>query len=212
MRDIEDLWRNAKWSNIIYVELGNLDAVSDSSQGVTASVALTGLHNNNGLGRGRTADEIAIGSAVGATLYLGKIVNGNKIEVFDSVGLDSCIDNPSYYRDPYVSDDSEDRSAFVLAGLSRGVDLKKTCQDPNGLDPVMVWLAKPSSEGTGESAGVAAPWTRELLFEDDGTRIRTASAAGLVGIDPKKENGEKKAWLFTTGFMSNSILAVKIPI
>jgi hypothetical protein len=214
LRDIEELWYDAKWSEIIHIKVGDLNAVPGPAKAVTASVALTGLHNNNGLSHGRTPGEIAIGSAASGRLHLGKIVNDSKIEVLDSVPLDSCIDNPSFYNDPYVTDKdgADGRSAFVLAGLARAVDLSKTSSDLDALDPVMVWLARPSDIVAAAGASKPAFWTKELLFEDDGKRVRSAAAAVLVGIDPKEEHGEKKAWLFTTGFLSKSILAVKIKI
>lgn len=209
LRDLEDMYHGAKWSKMLHVEIGNLNG-ADAEEAITVSVALTGLHNNNGLARGRTPDELAIGSAASGGLHLGRITPDNKIDVFDTVALDSCIDNPSYYVDPYASTTGTDRSGFVLGGLSKGVNLAKTSLDPHALDPVVVWLAKPAVQGATPS--VPAVWTKELLFEDDGTRVRTASAAVLVPVDPKLEKGQKKAWLFTTGFMSTSVLVAKIDL
>lgn len=206
MRQLEDMYFGATWSDTVFVEIkSGLKPTADSAESVTASTALTGLHNNNGLGKGRTEGEIAIGSAASATIHLGKIVNGTKIEIIDSVGLDSCIDNPSYYADPYPLEGT-DKSGFVVGGLSRGIDFSKTTKDPRGVDPIMVWLARPDGDVTNKPVS----WSRELLFEDDGKRIRTSSSAVLVGIDPKLENGEKKAWLFVTGFLASNVLAVKI--
>lgn len=208
MRQLEDVFHGAKWSDTVFVEIeGPLKPVADSGESVTGNVALTGLHNNNGLGQGRTAGEVAIGSAASGALHLGKVVNGSKIEVIDTVGLDSCIDNPSYYADPYPLEGT-DKSGFVLGGLSRAVDMSKTTKDPTGVDPIVVWLASPLGDVTSKPG----KWAKELLFEDDGGRLRSASSAVLVGIDPKLENGEKKAWLFATGFISKSILAVKIKL
>lgn len=208
LRQFEDIYTGAKWSDTVFVEIeGELKPTIDSSELVTANVALTGLHNNNGLGRGRTENEIAIGSAASGALHLGKIVAGNKIRIVDSIGLDTCIDNPSYYVDPYPLQGTN-KSGFVLGGVSRAVDLSKTVKDPSGIDPIMVWLARP--EGDDNVKPLA--WSTESLFEDDGNRLRTASAAVLVSIDPALEKGEKKAWLFATGFLSKGILGVKIKL
>jgi hypothetical protein len=51
-----------------------------------------------------------------------------------------------------------------------------------------------------------------LVFADDGEKMRTASAAVIVGIDPRKEGGKKKGWLFVTGFMSENMVATKIDL
>lgn len=67
----------------------------------------------------------------------------------------------------------------------------------------MVWLITPSQNTTGS-------WDKTLLWEDDGSNIRNAATALLVGIDPKEENGKKKAWLFVTGFSSENMVAVKV--
>ena len=61
-------------------------------------------------------------------------------------------------------------------------------------------------------------WEKRILFEDDGTRLRTASAAVLVAVDPVDElnkgdvPGARKAWLFATGFLAKSVIALKVEL
>jgi hypothetical protein len=61
-------------------------------------------------------------------------------------------------------------------------------------------------------------WEKRLLFAGDGSRIRSASAAVLVAIDPKSDivsdsvGSTRKAWLFVTGFLSSNIIAVKVDL
>ncbi|EKV16753.1 Serum paraoxonase/arylesterase family protein [Penicillium digitatum] len=200
MRLIEDFWRSAKWSNIIHVQIADL-ASKDAP--IEASVALTGLWNNNGLGHGRTDKEIIICSAMGGEMFLATQHESNhSISVDTSVSFNSLADNPSYYHDPYRTD-SHDASGFLVAGVSQVIRLTANSRNPDALDPIQVWHTALNSR-----TGV---WEKKLLFEDDGSRIRTASAAVLVPIEPKV-GGEKLAWLFVTGFMSESMVAVQVEL
>ncbi|KAF7553149.1 hypothetical protein G7046_g7181 [Stylonectria norvegica] len=191
-RLLEDLYWGATWSDTIHVRI--------EDEGINATVATTGLHNNNGLGRGRTEDEVLVGSAFSGTLHLGKY-EGDKIAIKETIKMDSAIDNPSFFRDPFA-DDKLDASGYVLAGLANAFQLAKTAHDPTAIDGVLLWLVKPSEKG----------WEKKLLFQDDGKRLRTASAAVLVGIDPAEEGGRRRAWAFVTGFMSKSMIAVKVDL
>ncbi|KAL4995683.1 hypothetical protein BDV10DRAFT_126119 [Aspergillus recurvatus] len=49
---------------------------------------------------------------------------------------------------------------------------------------------------------------KRVIFEDDGSNIRSASAAVLVPIEPDK-GASKEAMLFVTGFISRGIITVK---
>ncbi|KAJ5999169.1 hypothetical protein N7451_006979 [Penicillium sp. IBT 35674x] len=201
MRLIEDVYLRAKWSSIIHVQLTNLQT-SDATAGIEASVAHTGLWNNNGLGHGRTKNEVVISSAVGGELYLAdRHATNNTLSVHTTIPFTTVTDNPSYYADPYRTD-SNDASGFVVAGISQHLKLVKTAKDLNGLDPVQVWYARFQAD--------SSKWETKLLFEDDGSRIRTGSASVLVPIEP--ENGQKKAWLFVTGFLSESMVAVQVEL
>ncbi|KAJ5114629.1 hypothetical protein NUU61_000388 [Penicillium alfredii] len=202
LRLIEDVWSSAKWSSIIYVQLESL-VVPDATAGLHASVALKGLWNNNGLGHGRTDAEVVISSAMGGELYLAHVDRSDdSLSVQSTIPFDTLTDNPSYYADPYRSED-DDASGFVVAGISQPCHIPTTSKDPNATDASRVWYARPQ-------AGIEV-WEKKLLFEDDGSRIRSASAAVLVPIEPT-EDGKKRAWLFVTGFMSESMVAVQVEL
>ena len=210
MRQVEDLIGAAKWTNTVHVALETLSSAESDAQGVKASVALNGMHNNNGLGHGRTANEVLVVECTSGVLNLGRAASfPPTISIEDSVKFDSVIDNPSYFADPFAHI-GHDGSSYLLPGLGRAVDLHKAIRDTSGKEPVpsMVWSAKVISPrgGTGHS------WETKLLFEDDGSRIRSASAAVQVAIDPAEEGGLKRAWLFVSGFMSNQIIAVKVDV
>lgn len=209
MRSLEDVYSGARWTNVVHLKLDSLNK-ADPESGVTASIASAPMHNNNGLAHGRSEDEILISSCTSGVLHIGKVSTGGtgNITLVDSVEFNHIVDNPSYFSDPFATPD-DDRSGFLEAGLGRAIDLGKTKQDPLGKDPVMVSLARRTAAGR---------WETQLLFEDDGTRIRSASAAVLLAIDPAKDSqgggAEKtrKAWLFVTGFSSQSMIAVKVDL
>lgn len=203
MRHIEDVWPSAKWSSIIHVQL----PTNNKDTAIQASVALTGLWNNNGLGHGRTTNEMIISSAIGGELYIATpnpdiSISNRSLSISESIAFDTVTDNPSYYVDPYATSD-DDVSGVVIAGISRAIRLPVTAKDPDAIDPVQVWYARPSRSGAG--------WEKRLLFEDDGVRIRTASAAVLVPVEMNGD-GVKRAWLFVTGFMSEGMVAVQVEL
>lgn len=202
MRIVEDVWPGATWSNVIHATL-----TSDGS--VEANIALDHLHNPNGFGHGRTRDEILLASATGGTVRLTKLDEGGgqTLVVDDIIDLASTVDNPVWFSDPYADETTGDASGFVLGGLTRALELAKGAKSPLGREGVMVWYVTPSKEG--EESG---KWEKRLLWQDDGSNIRNAATAVLVGIDPKKENGKKKAWLFVTGFTSEATIAVKVDL
>ncbi|KAL6916209.1 hypothetical protein ACHAPO_010671 [Fusarium lateritium] len=200
LRQIEDVYYGAKWSTTIFVQVTDVTS-QDATAGLNATVALTGLHNNNGLGHGRTPDEIAIGSAASGDIHLATVKGNHSLEVFETIDFDTAVDNPSWYSDSF-SNVNGDSSGYVSAGLSKAGDLAKSVGVASGTEPVMVWLAQPKN---GE-------WEKKLLFEDDGKRLRSAATAVLIGIDPELEGGKKKGWLFVTGFYSQSAIAVKVDL
>lgn len=208
MRVLEDAFFGGKWSDTVHIQIEQLSE-PDPTLGLKATIALTGLHNNNGLGHGGSPNEIAIVSATSGDLHMAHVANGGALEVLETIHLDSGGDNPSFFRDAYATADN-DSSGYVVPGLARVIDVGKTAKDPEGIDPVMVWLVRPRQQGG--AAGQAPVWEKKLLFEDDGTRIRSASGAVLIGIDPKLEGGRKKAWLFVTGFSSANAVAVKVDL
>ncbi|QPG98865.1 hypothetical protein C2857_000230 [Epichloe festucae Fl1] len=218
LRHVETLFSGAKWSNVVYVEFADLTdgAFRDDGHGVKASVAIGGLHNSNGLGHGRTPDEVLLVSCASGRIHIGEISSpaGNggggggprTIRIRETVEFDSVVDNPSWFRDPFAQK-GRDLSGLVSAGLTRAVDLARLSEDGSGAGGVMVWMANPLGD---KSRGNKTRWQKKLLFEDDSSRIRTASAAVLVAIDPAEEKGERKAWLFVTGFLSKNMVAVKV--
>ncbi|KAE8350955.1 hypothetical protein BDV28DRAFT_138133 [Aspergillus coremiiformis] len=203
-RQVEDLIPAAKWSNVVHIQLDSLDS-GQAETGVDAKVALTGLQNNNGLGHGQLKEEILISNAIGGVMYRGRAnPETRNVSILDEVHFESSIDNPSYFIDPYHTS-SDDASGYVLAGLLRRIDLVKNRADPHGKDGVMVWYTRRNAT----KEGGIAEWETRLIFEDDGTNIRSSSTALLVPIEPKPEE-MKKAWLFVTGFVSENVIAVEV--
>ncbi|PNY23698.1 Serum paraoxonase/arylesterase 1 [Tolypocladium capitatum] len=219
MRTLEEVYSGAKWSTTIHVEFSGTGTDSDS-QGVKASLALDGLQNNNGLGHGRTPQEVLVTSSCSGVLHLGTNSKNEAsadtpgIGIIESLKCDSTIDNPSYFTDPYANS-TFDASGFVLGGLSKAADFMKNIRDPDAKDGVMVWkvtrLHKQQKQVVGDGDN-SASWSTRLLFEDDGSRIRTASCAVLVAMDPSKDDGRRRARLFVTGFLSKNIVAVKVDL
>lgn len=199
LRQVEDMWPGAKWSNLIHA------TVSEDGS-VEAEAAVEKLHGPNGLAHGRSKDEILLASAPGGHFWIADLQKeASKVVLKENILLDSTIDNPSWYSDAYADDASGDSSGFVLGGLTRAIDLAKVGSDPKGREGVMVWHVAPDKNATGQ-------WEKKLLWQDDGSKIRNAATAVLVGIDPKKEGGKKKAWLFVTGFSSENTVAVKVSL
>ncbi|KAK4235307.1 hypothetical protein C8A03DRAFT_36852 [Achaetomium macrosporum] len=205
MRTVEDMYFRAKWTEVVHIQLDSL-AAADPTSGVEAKIASPKMHNSNGLGHGRSKDEILISSCVSGILHIGRVPaeGPGNITIIDSIEFDHVADNPSYFSDPYATPD-DDRSGYLEAGLSRAIDLARTHRNPNGKDPVMVTYVKPVAGGH---------WEKRVLLEDGSITIRSASAAVLVALDPVKDGqaGGRKAWLFTTGFMSNSMIATKVDL
>lgn len=199
-RKVEDVWPGAKWSDVIHAKVSEDDSVE-------AEVAVEKLHSPNGLAHGRTKDEILIASASGGHFWIAdlKIEPQKAIVLREKIDLESTIDNPSWFSDTYADEATGDSSGFVLGGLTRAVDLPKKGHDPEGREGVMVWHVVPSKTDPGA-------WEKKLLWQDDGSKIRNAATAVLVGINPKKEGGKKKAWLFVTGFTSENTVAVKVSL
>jgi len=205
LRSIEDIFPSAKWSSTRHVQVLDLHS-SNATGGITVTTALSDLHSQNGLGHGQTPDDILLIGASTGVLYRTKktgTASNPTLTPIETIQLDSSLDNPSFFSDPYATADN-DASGYVLAGLGRAVDLVDHKLDPNATDSVLVWHVR---SGKGDQK-----WDIRLLYEDDGSTIRTASASVLIPIDPKLEKGQNKAWLFTTGFMSLNMIAVKVSL
>ncbi|WYZ43757.1 hypothetical protein EsH8_VII_000193 [Colletotrichum jinshuiense] len=201
-RVIEDVWPDASWTDTIYIHLDSLSAQAPTD-GVKAEVAFSKLRNNNGLGH-RKSDEIVIVNCANGEVHIGQLSSDRSITTVESFQVDSYVDNPSWFDDPYRSE-THDASGFVLAGLTRPIDMPQQGRDPKANIGSIVWYVKPI-------AGTSGGYEKRVVFEDDGARISSAASAVLVAIDPAKENGQKKAWLFMTGFMSRNVVAVKVDL
>lgn len=209
-RLFEDIVSAAKWSNIIHVQVDELRS-ADPESGLRATVALDKIHNANGLGHGSPDGEIVITSAMSATLFRARADETNhSISILETIPVASQIDNPSYFSDPYRTP-SDDASGYLSAGLLRAIDIPRTHTERSAKDGVLVWYLRSKSNLASVVEGPGG-WEQHVLFEDDGTNIRSASAAVLVPINPKVEQGKKKAWLFVTGFFSESMIAVKVDL
>jgi hypothetical protein len=205
LRFIEDIGFQsvAGWTDTVHVTIHSLQG-HNASASVTASVALDKLHNNNGLGHGRDSNEILIGRAAAGALVLAKPIpdsttQTSRLEILETIQLDSTIDNPSYFRDPYAKSTGRDASGFIIAGLPRAINWPAK----DGKDPVYVWHVSPLPGGG---------WEKKLIFVDDSSTIRSASTAVLVAIDPKKNAGKKQGWLFVTGPVSKNAIATRIDL
>ncbi|KAK4181534.1 hypothetical protein QBC36DRAFT_84372 [Triangularia setosa] len=204
MRMLEDVYYGAKWTDTVHMKLDSLAPIKTSHAGVTASVALSGIHNNNGLGHGRSEDEILISQAASGTLHIAQLPpkdgSNHNITILDTLEVESVVDNPSFFKDPLATGPSDDRSGFLLPGVSKAATLAETSRDPAGKDPVIVYYAKPV-------AGVKAQqWDTKVIFEDDSSSIRSASAAVLISL------GKSKARLFVTGFVSANVIALEVDL
>ncbi|MCJ1358095.1 MAG: hypothetical protein MMC33_008093 [Icmadophila ericetorum] len=204
----------AGWSDIVHVAIDPFLSAEVATDGITATIAHSGMHNPNGLGHGKNSSEIIIGRAAAGVMSLAKVdgsdPEGKRLNLTEKIQLQSTIDNPTYYTDPFASSLGalDDASGYVVAGMARAVDLAENADWPKGSDPAMVWLVQPNRNLTASKE----KWTRKLIFQDDSKTLRSASAAILIGIDPKENLGQKHAWLFVTGFFSKAIVATKISL
>ena len=205
-RTFEILWMGSM-SHITETIHVRVDIESkDGDLGVSTTVAIDGMHNNNGLGHGATEDEAIICDAAGGLLHLAKIPGSTSttpgLELVDSVHLDSTIDNPSYYRDPYPTR-SCDTSGYILAGLLRGIDYDPHFRNESYVDPSVVWHLSKSKMGT---------WRKRIIFQDDGDTLSSASTAVLLPLDPVDNGDRKEGWLWVTGPSSLATLTTKIDL
>jgi len=222
MRILEDLLEQhtAPWSNTVRIDVSSIphSAAAAADQGVNVTYALTGIHNNNGLGHGpgTRPDEILVVDASGGVLHRAqRNTDDDSIKLVEAIQLDSSLDNPSWFEDVRApsapGDAGEDKGAYYLAGLAKAAELPKYTQ-PGTVVPSLVWRVKPRKRilGTGQRVG---EWRKELVFQDDGGVLRSASAAVVVEVEPGREGGEgRQGWLFVTGFLSEAMVAVRIDL
>ncbi|PHH92695.1 hypothetical protein CDD83_5932 [Cordyceps sp. RAO-2017] len=214
MRQIEDLHFGARWTDTVHVRFlpgDGTTAAKHDADGVEASVALGNMHNNNGIGRGKGPRDVLVTSASSGVLHLGTRDGSSTgapqtIKITETIELDSTIDNPSYFADPYANG-TFDASGVVVCGLSRAVDILKNGRIPDAVDGIMVWMVSPSGPG---DTNPTEKWTKRLLFQDDGTAVRSCSAAVLVPNEPSAQDGRRQAQLFVTGFLSNNMASITL--
>lgn len=216
-RLMEDLVPLIARTSAIHVQLQDLKPVESDDAGVDASVALDKLHNLNGLGHGRTEDEVFVTGCASGVMHVGKVIEGKDAKKIINVGktieFGLPVDNPTYFKDPYANK-TFDASGVVASGPTRGVDWFKNKGLESVLDPSMVWMASPRLSGQkAEGAGKGEEdWDLKVIFQDDGQRVRTASASVLLAINPKEEQGRRRAWLFVSSYHSYNAIAVKIDL
>lgn len=198
LRFLEDLGNKlvAGWTDTIHVE-----AVRGRSGvvGVTAKVALSGMHNNNGLGHGPDG-QVIVCDASGGYSFFADIKPDDTLELVDEVQFKTTIDNPFWFTDPYPHV-KHDASGLVNSGLTQAF---KIADELDG-KPIAssIWLAR---------GGVRKGWNTTLLWEDDGTTLSSASASVLIAIDPRENKGKKQAWLFASGFASRGVVATVVDL
>ena len=220
-RMIEDTG-NEEWganSDVIHVSISStqLETAEDPAAGLTVTEALTNVQNPNGLGHGRTRDEILlVRAASGILSILGPAQGTGKLEVKDKVQLPSTLDNPFYFHDPYATETGRDASGFVLAGLAHAISWPSS----KGINPVIVWLVQPpttASDREKEEVAMAKgkplkEWSQKMIFMDDGHTVSSASIAVLVAIPPEESGGRKLAWLVVAGPLGVGIARTKVEL
>ncbi|KAI9716600.1 MAG: hypothetical protein M1828_007633 [Chrysothrix sp. TS-e1954] len=215
LRTTEVVLDFAAWSNIVHASITDL-STTDPTAGVVVSTALSGLHNPNGIGhtsRHRDSHELIFTSAAGGVLTRAEIdtstdssTTTTNLKRIEDIQIMSTLDNPSYYEDPYASAHSN-ASGYILAGLMRAADLFTDMEQDNAI-PSLVWHVRSNNEDDERHAS----WEKNVIFQDRGTRMRSATTAVMVPRDPEKEAGKKKAWLFVTGFMADGVGIVGVDL
>ena len=184
----------SRWSDVIHLEISDLNA-KDATQGIKATVAKDAMQNPNGLGHGRDASEILICRAAAGVMHIAQQGETAALTLVETIQLPHCVDNPTYFRDPYAEETGRDASGYVIAGLAHAYTF------PSRQDPVSVSLVSASGDRR-----------QKLLFQDNGKMVSTASTAVLVAIDPKGNGGQKQAWLFVAGPIALSVAFLKVDL
>ncbi|KAB8349580.1 hypothetical protein FH972_023604 [Carpinus fangiana] len=203
----------AGWTDTVHVKFGLISGgrhakEDDAETAVQVTKALEKEHNNNGLGHGPGPDDVLVVDAGGGVLTRTRRNPATeKLTILERIQFESNLDNPTYYFDEYKTP-GNDASGYVLGGLAHGLDLAKDTSSPSNAIPVIVWHATVNETYPDHHS----KWNRDIVFQDNGYGVKSASAAVIVGIDPKQNSGRKEGWVFVTGFMSDAIAAVKIDL
>ncbi|KAJ6782373.1 hypothetical protein PWT90_06463 [Aphanocladium album] len=221
LKFFEDVNWLGRWANVVHVRFESSSAnetVKDETSSVQASLALSNIHSANGIGHGRTKDEIVVTSAASGVAHLGDILTDSSgkvtIQVKESIKFDSMLDNPSYFRDPYATP-GYDASSFIFAGLAKACKIFWTMRNPGGFDPSIVWRMSASRlemDSKRIESKIESGWHIRQIFEDDGARMRSSSTALMVAIDPSVSIGKRQAWLFITGFFADNMVVFKVDL
>lgn len=208
-------------TTVVHVEFTNFEATpgddvvhQNATTGVTATVALNKVHNSNGLGHASPLwpEEMNVIDASGGVLTrVKRAVNAREspgLQVLERIQLDATLDNPSWYEDLYATP-ANNASGYILPGLSNSAALHNDFPHLDRPIPSCVYHVRPEGSFNFEGGN---SWDKRLIFQDNGTLLRSASGAVLVGIDPATNDGKKQAWLFTTGFGSHAMVAAKVDL
>jgi hypothetical protein len=217
LRTLEDLGEQhtAPSTTVIHVDFGAPDG-QDAFANVNATIALSKIHNSNGLARSSPLhpSEITIADAAGGVLTRVRRnldpTASRELQILERIQLDSTIDNPSYYTDPWATP-SNNASGYLVPGLLIAAKLADDFAHLERPVPSCVWHVRANGAEI-DFEGKGNVWEKRLVFADDGRQLRSASGNVLVGIDPKTNGGRKQGWLFVTGFGSGSIVAAKIDL
>ena len=206
MRTVEDVLteRFGAWTDTVHIAITDMGS-EDPTGGIDVTVALPKMHNNNGLGHTDKLNEVAIIDASCGKLAIAErsltLGASPALTVRESIQLDCCLDNPSYFQDPYATVE-HDGSGFILAGMAKAVDFEKTWKTPGSAIPVQVWHVK---RRNGE-------WEKKLIFQDDGKFMRSAATAVMVAVDPSQNGGRRQGDLFVTGPLADAIVVSRVDL
>jgi len=197
-RSLEDLF-DLSWMGRTSVIMVDGDRVE---------TAIPRVHGANGLGAGPNG-EILLGDAGGGAFQIVRR-SGDAFTIREHIQLETTIDNPTYFSDPYATPGiGGDKSMYVAGGLTRALDHQANIRNPAARDPVSVWSAR-------RNASASGGWDKKLLMEDTGEWATFASTALVVGIDPKKSgNGgsaRREGWLMVTGPYSKAVGVLKVEL
>ena len=201
-------------TDLVFFELDSM-TTKDAAAAVKARIALKEVHNNNGLGRGRStpSEELAIVDATGGVLTRAERNLADpkdpRIDVLESIQLDSTLDSPSYYEDLWATP-TNNASGYIMPGLFHGLKMLSDFPHLDRPIPSVVWHVR--ANGPVDFENKSNAWEKRMIFADDGRALRSASGAVLIGIDPEVNQGRKQGWLFVTGFGSFAVVAAKVDL
>lgn len=200
LRELEDLGgkRTAGWTETLHVIAS--ESATTPEDAVDAVVAISGMHNNNGIGRTAVPGQYIINSAAGGVSTVVQ-QDGRKLNEIGQIPHHTTLDNPSYFEDPFVEETGSDASGIINGGLSQAGALV-IAHDPTKASGI-VWHAKPTATG----------WSKpEPIFQDDASLIKMITTAVMVAIDPKQNKGRKQGWLFVTSIIAKAVVAVRVDL